>query len=92
MGRSPIGVLTLCAEGLRVKPGAGAGRGLGRGLDPSREEEETRVVSDWLRTLLVGAGGFVGASLRYQLGGLVHRVVPPEFPWLYRAGERTAEP
>jgi CrcB protein len=39
------------------------------------------MVSDWLRTLLVGAGGFVGASLRYQLGGLVHRIVSPEFPW-----------
>ena len=38
-------------------------------------------MSEWARTLLVGAGGFVGASLRYYLGGLVHRFVSPEFPW-----------
>ena len=38
-------------------------------------------MSEWVRTLLVGAGGFVGASLRYALGGLVHRVASPEFPW-----------
>ena len=38
-------------------------------------------MSEWARTLLVGAGGFVGASLRYALGGLVHRALPPEFPW-----------
>ena len=38
-------------------------------------------MSEWARALVVGAGGFVGASLRYLLGGLVHRVVAPEFPW-----------
>ncbi|MGD8895231.1 MAG: fluoride efflux transporter CrcB [Acidobacteriota bacterium] len=38
-------------------------------------------MSEWARTLVVGAGGFVGASLRYHLGGLVHRFVSPEFPW-----------
>jgi CrcB protein len=38
-------------------------------------------MSEWARTLLVGAGGFVGATLRYALGGLVSRVVSPEFPW-----------
>ncbi|MCG6925100.1 MAG: fluoride efflux transporter CrcB [Acidobacteria bacterium] len=38
-------------------------------------------MSEWVRTLLVGAGGFVGAALRYALGGLVSRVVSPEFPW-----------
>ena len=38
-------------------------------------------MSEWARTLLVGAGGFVGATLRYTLGGLVYRVVSPEFPW-----------
>jgi CrcB protein len=36
---------------------------------------------EWARTLLVGAGGFVGATLRYTLGGLVSRAVSPEFPW-----------
>jgi CrcB protein len=38
-------------------------------------------MSEWVRTLLVGAGGFVGATLRYVLGGLVSRHAPPEFPW-----------
>jgi CrcB protein len=38
-------------------------------------------MSEWARTLLVGAGGFVGATLRYVLGGLVSRHAPPEFPW-----------
>lgn len=36
---------------------------------------------EWIRPLVVGAGGFVGASLRYVAGGLVHRVLSPEFPW-----------
>jgi len=36
---------------------------------------------DWARPLLVGAGGFVGAAMRYVVGGLVHRLVPPSFPW-----------
>ena len=31
-------------------------------------------MSEWARTLVVGAGGFVGASLRDVLGGLVYRV------------------
>jgi len=32
--------------------------------------------------LLVGLGGFVGSSLRFALGGLVHRGVPASlFPW-----------
>ena len=38
-------------------------------------------MSEWVRTLVVGAGGFVGATLRYTLGGLVYRVVSPELPW-----------
>ena len=33
------------------------------------------------RTLIVGAGGFVGAALRYTVGGLVSRALPPDFPW-----------
>jgi len=36
---------------------------------------------EWVRPFLVGAGGFVGASLRYVAGGLVYRVLPPDFPW-----------
>ena len=38
-------------------------------------------MSEWARTLVVGAGGFVGATLRYTLGGLVSRAASPEFPW-----------
>jgi CrcB protein len=38
-------------------------------------------MSEWARTLLVGAGGFVGATLRYILGGLVSRHASTEFPW-----------
>jgi CrcB protein len=38
-------------------------------------------VSEWTRTLVVGAGGFLGASARYALGGLVYRLVSPAFPW-----------
>lgn len=38
-------------------------------------------MSEWARTLVVGAGGFVGVSLRYLLGGFVYRFVPPDFPW-----------
>lgn len=34
-----------------------------------------------VRLLLVGAGGFVGASLRYLVGGLVHRWLPATFPY-----------
>lgn len=33
------------------------------------------------RTLLVGAGGFLGASTRYLLGGLVYRFLPSDFPY-----------
>jgi fluoride exporter len=33
------------------------------------------------RTLVVGAGGFLGASLRYVVGGLVHRWLPATFPY-----------
>jgi len=33
------------------------------------------------RVLMVGLGGFVGASLRYLVGGLVHRWAPPTFPY-----------
>jgi len=36
---------------------------------------------DWARPLLVGAGGFVGAAMRYVAGGVVHRLVAPSFPW-----------
>ena len=36
----------------------------------------------WSNALLVGAGGFIGAVLRYALGGLVHRQLPlTAFPW-----------
>jgi CrcB protein len=31
-------------------------------------------------TLLVGLGGFVGASARYLIGGLVYRQLPATFP------------
>lgn len=33
-----------------------------------------------MKTLVVGAGGFVGASARYLLGGLAYRLVPSAFP------------
>jgi len=33
------------------------------------------------RTLVVGAGGFLGASARYVLGGLLYRWLPATFPW-----------
>jgi CrcB protein len=33
------------------------------------------------RTLLVGAGGFVGAAVRYLAGGLVYRFLPTSFPY-----------
>jgi CrcB protein len=33
------------------------------------------------RTLIVGTGGFVGASLRYMLGGLLYRFAPSSFPY-----------
>lgn len=33
------------------------------------------------RSLVVGAGGFVGAGARYLIGGLVHRWLPPTFPY-----------
>ena len=33
------------------------------------------------RTLTVGAGGFLGAALRYLAGGLVHRHAPADFPY-----------
>jgi CrcB protein len=32
-------------------------------------------------TALVGLGGFLGASLRYLVGGLVYRFAPPTFPY-----------
>jgi len=50
-------------------------------LIPPCQAVHTRTMSEWARALVVGAGGFLGASLRYVLGGLVHRVVAPEFPW-----------
>lgn len=32
--------------------------------------------------LLVGTGGFVGSTLRFAVGGLVHRLIPfSTFPW-----------
>jgi CrcB protein len=34
-----------------------------------------------LRTLVVGAGGFLGASARYLAGGLVYRYVEAQFPY-----------
>ena len=33
------------------------------------------------RTLLVGIGGFLGASARYLLGGAIYRWLPATFPW-----------
>ena len=33
------------------------------------------------RTLVVGTGGFLGASARYLLGGVVYRWLPATFPW-----------
>lgn len=33
------------------------------------------------RTVLAGSGGFVGAALRYWLGGLVHRHLGASFPY-----------
>jgi CrcB protein len=33
------------------------------------------------RTLVVGAGGFLGASARYLLGGVVYKWIPATFPW-----------
>lgn len=33
------------------------------------------------RTLAVGIGGFIGASGRYLLGGMVYRWLPATFPW-----------
>ena len=33
------------------------------------------------RTLVVGIGGFLGASARYLLGGVIHRWLPATFPW-----------
>jgi fluoride exporter len=36
---------------------------------------------EWIRPLVVGAGGLVGAAPRYVAGGLVNRVLAPEFPW-----------
>ena len=33
------------------------------------------------RALLVGAGGFIGASARYLLGGLIYRFLPSQFPY-----------
>jgi CrcB protein len=34
-----------------------------------------------MRTLLAGAGGFIGAAARYWLGGLVHRQLGTAFPY-----------
>jgi CrcB protein len=34
-----------------------------------------------MNTLVVGLGGFVGASARYLVGGLVYRVLPETFPY-----------
>jgi CrcB protein len=33
------------------------------------------------RTLMVGVGGFLGASARYLLGGAIYRWLPATFPW-----------
>jgi fluoride exporter len=37
--------------------------------------------NDLQRTLVVGAGGFLGAAARYVLGGLVYRWLPATFPY-----------
>jgi CrcB protein len=33
------------------------------------------------RTLVVGTGGFLGASARYLLGGAIYHWLPATFPW-----------
>lgn len=33
------------------------------------------------RTIVVGAGGFIGAAARYLLGGLVYSYLPSTFPY-----------
>ncbi|MBI2837575.1 MAG: fluoride efflux transporter CrcB [Acidobacteria bacterium] len=33
------------------------------------------------RTLIVGAGGFLGASSRYLIGGIVYNYLPATFPY-----------
>ena len=33
------------------------------------------------RTLVVGAGGFLGAAARYVLGGVLYRWLHATFPW-----------
>jgi fluoride exporter len=38
-------------------------------------------MGDISRTVIVGAGGFLGASARYLLGGIVHRYLPTTFPY-----------
>lgn len=34
-----------------------------------------------VKFLLIGAGGAIGALLRYGLSGLAHRILGPSFPW-----------
>ncbi|MFN8139003.1 MAG: fluoride efflux transporter CrcB [Fimbriimonadales bacterium] len=37
---------------------------------------------NWLsQSFLVGVGGFIGANLRYWIGGLVLAIRPGSFPW-----------
>lgn len=76
MGREPTGPLSFAGGLLSSVPRERRAR-----LDRPAEAVHTRAMSEWVRTLLVGAGGFVGATLRYTVGGLVSRAVPPDFPW-----------
>ena len=43
------------------------------------------------RTLVVGAGGFLGASARYLVGGLAYRFLTPQFPYAPVLGEMVKE-
>ena len=52
-------------------------------------------MSEWARTPLVGAGGGVGETPRYTLGGFVQEglvTVEKATVIFYRAGEPPAEP
>lgn len=36
---------------------------------------------DWMKIVIVGSGGFIGANLRYWLGGLIQSRLGSAFPW-----------
>jgi CrcB protein len=76
MDEPPMGTVTFCATSLPVKTGPER-----TDLIAPGSRATLQAMSEWVRTLVVGAGGFVGAVLRYSLGGMVSRAVSPEFPW-----------